>query len=82
MKIKTQKRSTENWTQIVEQWAERRDQSKELESYEVEKLNTALEQCFDALRTKMAKVRTRLVESHGSDFRPILQCKNYLKSIL
>ena len=82
MKIKTQKRSTENWTQIVEQWAERRHQSKELESYEVEKLNTALEQCFDALRTKMAKVRTRLVESHGSDFRPILQCKNYLKSIL
>lgn len=82
MKIKTQKRSTENWNQIVEQWAERRDQSKELESYEVEKLNTALEQCFDALRTKMAKVRTRLVESHGSDFRPILQCKNYLKSIL
>lgn len=82
MKIKTQKRSTENWTQIVEQWAERRDQSKELESYEVEKLNIALEQCFDTLRTKMAKVRTRLVESHGSDFRPILRCKNYLKSIL
>ena len=82
MKIKTQKRSTENWTQIVEQWAERRDQSKELESYEVEKLNIALEQCFDTLRTKMEKVRTRLVESHGSDFRPILQCKNYLKSIL
>ena len=80
--MKTQKRSTENWTQIVEQWAERRDQSKELESYEVEKLNAALEQFFDALRTKMAKVRTRLVESHGSDFRPILQCKNYLKSIL
>lgn len=71
MKIKTQKRSTENWTQTVEQWAEKRDQSKELESYEVEKLNTALEQCFDALRMKMAKVRTRLVESHGSDFRPM-----------
>ena len=80
---KNTKRSSDYWKGIFEKWAKNRDKEKQLESYDIPKLNKALSQFYAELRKENGK-------DYDSDSLKVMQAalerhlrsQNYPKSIL